>query len=186
MTTCASGSWKTIATCSLSSATVRSRVSAPATRTDALEHGGDRVRHETVERERERRLAAARRAEHEHDLARADVERRRRRASPAPTRRTLMRTASSSSSGAAVMGGSRIVAGADAGGGGIADVVGLGQPNLWPTARGTSWTESATRQPTGVSSRSAAAIDAASSSASITSNVSYSAMRAASARARSR
>ena len=34
MTTCASGSWKTIATCSLSSATVRSRVSAPATRTD--------------------------------------------------------------------------------------------------------------------------------------------------------
>ena len=41
----------------------------------SLEAGGDRVRHEAVERERERRLAAARRAEHEHDLAGADVER---------------------------------------------------------------------------------------------------------------
>ena len=41
----------------------------------SLEAGGDRVRHEAVERERERRLAAAGWAEYEHDLAGADVER---------------------------------------------------------------------------------------------------------------
>ncbi len=41
----------------------------------AVELGRDRVRHESVEGERERRLAAARRSEHQHDLAGTDVER---------------------------------------------------------------------------------------------------------------
>ena len=53
----------------------------------ALEFGGHGMRHEPVERERERRLAAPRRAEQQHDLARRDRQRHAVRRRP---RRTLV------------------------------------------------------------------------------------------------
>ena len=131
MTSCASGSWKTIATCSLSSATVRSRGVGARDPHRALEAGGDRVRHEAVERERERRLAAAASGRARARPRRGDVERDAVGCRP---RRILVADAHGIEleERGGVMGGSRIVAGAGVGGGGCADDAGLGQPNLQP------------------------------------------------------
>ena len=103
----------------------------------ALEDGGDRVRHEAVERERERRLAAAGGAEHEHHLARADVEGdavgRGASRPVVPDAHGIELEQRSGGHGRIPDRGRRAPVG-----GGIADVVGLGQPNLRAHRRGTT------------------------------------------------
>ena len=140
----------------------------------ALELGGHGMRHEPVERERERRLAAPRRAEQQHDLARRD---RQGHAVGRRPRRTLVADA-------------HVVEFEQRG-------IGQGRPGSWVGGRPATRhpflgqpnpprSVAVRAQPTGDSSLSDATIDAASSSASITPNVSYPRMLAANASARSR